>query len=388
MCHSRLSIAYEVVSTLLLLMFVLGVLTPTAEAIPAWARKYELTCTECHTAWPKLNSYGREFKMAGYRIPDEQKAIEDYNTVLDDFLVLDKSFPLTARFIMRPFDKKKDQRSKIRSFHEIELMIGGRIYKNISGWFEAEAEDEDEFNLFVEQGVVGFHPAQEANVVMGWAPPFWADPFETLADGGRRMTRSNKGPLDLRFAARERLRSESQFIGFYGYAAGRVFYLGGVSSGGDDPEGGDAKDGFGRINVRAAPGVYLGGFVLSGTNDTQDVDLGFTRAGFDYQVERGNLNVYGLVMKANDDLLAGGDDSWTVGYVEGLYTIKLKAIPMIVPLVRIDFLDDFNGKTDLTLNLNFYLTQNVKAYAEWWQNLDTPSGQKDNRFTVQVDLAF
>ncbi|MFQ5790705.1 MAG: hypothetical protein ACE5JI_09545, partial [Acidobacteriota bacterium] len=208
-------------------------------------------------------------------------------------------------------------------------------------------------------------------------------------DGGRRMTRGHKGPLDLRFVARERLRSQSQFIGFYGRAAERVFYLGGVSSGGDDPEGGDAKDGFGRVNVEAVPGVYLGGFVLAGTNETQEVDLDFSRAGFDFQIERRGFNVYGLVMRASDDLLTGGDGSWTVAYVEGFYVLKTEKIPMIVPLLRIDALDDFNNTTNLTFNLNFYLTQNVKAYAEWWQNIDTPSGQeKNNRFTVQVDFAF
>jgi hypothetical protein len=67
----------------------------------------------------------------------------------------------------------------------------------------------------------------------------------------------------------------------------------------------------------------------------------------------------------------------------------MSKIPMMVPLVRIDFLDDFTDTTNLTFNLNFYLTQNLKVYGEWWQNISSPSG-KDNdwRFTVQVDLAI
>jgi hypothetical protein len=189
---------------LLLLIFVLVVITPTAEAIPAWSRKYEFTCTECHTAWPKLNSYGRDFKMAGFRIPGEEKAIEDSNTVLDDFLVLDKSFPLTARLVMRPYDKQKDQASTIRAFHEIELLVGGRIYKNISGWFEAEAEDEEEFNLFVEQGVVGFHRCRSqrrhglGTAILGRSlrdPGRWGPPNDTLPQGSSGSEVRRQGAL-------------------------------------------------------------------------------------------------------------------------------------------------------------------------------------------------
>ena len=93
-------------------------------------------------------------------------------------------------------------------------------------------------------------------------------------------------------------------------------------------------------------------------------------------------------MHANDDRLAGGDIGNTVGYVEGFYPFEPSgiSIPMLVPLVRVDFMDEF---TDLTTNFNFYVQDNVKAYLEWWQNLDAPAGvRKDNRITVQVDMAF
>jgi len=224
-------------------------------------------------------------------------------------------------------------------------------------------------------------------VAFGWAPPFWADPFATLRDGGHRMTRSHKGPLDQRFTARERLRDSSQFASFYGRAGqGRVFYLAGVSSGGGDPEGGDAKDGLGKVMVEVTTGVYVGGFIHAGANAVQGMDLDFRRSGFEFQVDQGKFNLYGLVMNAKDDVRAGGNESTTVGYVETFYTLPLERIPMVVPLARIDVLKDV---TDLTLQLNFYLLDNVKAYAEWWQNVESPSGvRKNNRFTVQVDLAF
>jgi hypothetical protein len=383
--HVPVSTRAAIVFLLLLLALVANI--STAEATPAWARKYSVSCTFCHSAWPTLNELGREFKLNGYRTPDELTQPDDYNDMIDGFLSLDRSFPFGVRFVMRPFDKKRDQRAKIRSFHEIELMAAGRVGRNMSAWVEMEAEDEGDFNVFVESGVVGFHPTPQANVTMGWAPPFWADPFETLADGGRRMTRGHRGPLDQRFVARERLRSASQHISFYGRTSEeRLFYAVGMSSGGDDPEGGDARDGFARVMVKAAPGLFVGGFFLGGTNETQAMDREFQRAGVDVQVEYGNLHLQGLVLNAQDDGLTGINQGTTVGYVEGFYVIPMRAFPMIVPLVRVDALDQF---TDLTLQLSVYVLDNVKVYGEWWQNVDTPTGGlKNHRFTVQVDLAL
>jgi hypothetical protein len=46
-------------------------LAPRAEAIPAFARKYETSCQTCHTVFPKLNAFGTAFRLNGYRMPAE-----------------------------------------------------------------------------------------------------------------------------------------------------------------------------------------------------------------------------------------------------------------------------------------------------------------------------
>lgn len=40
--------------------------------IPAFARKYGLACSACHTAWPELNSFGQAFKDNGYQLGNER----------------------------------------------------------------------------------------------------------------------------------------------------------------------------------------------------------------------------------------------------------------------------------------------------------------------------
>jgi hypothetical protein len=41
-------------------------------AIPAFARKYGLPCSACHTAWPELNNFGIVFRDNGYQLGNER----------------------------------------------------------------------------------------------------------------------------------------------------------------------------------------------------------------------------------------------------------------------------------------------------------------------------
>lgn len=40
--------------------------TPSANAVPAFARQTGQTCATCHTIWPELTPFGRQFKLMGY----------------------------------------------------------------------------------------------------------------------------------------------------------------------------------------------------------------------------------------------------------------------------------------------------------------------------------
>src|ERR1700722_1793185 len=47
---------------------------PRANAIPAFSRKYQTSCTTCHNNYPELNDFGEAFKKNGFKFPkdDEQ----------------------------------------------------------------------------------------------------------------------------------------------------------------------------------------------------------------------------------------------------------------------------------------------------------------------------
>jgi hypothetical protein len=49
------------------------VLAPaTSRALPSFARQMNMQCIMCHTAFPELNSFGRQFKLSGYTMSADQ----------------------------------------------------------------------------------------------------------------------------------------------------------------------------------------------------------------------------------------------------------------------------------------------------------------------------
>jgi hypothetical protein len=46
--------------------------TGKVTAIPAFARKYGLPCSACHTAWPELNNFGQVFRDNGYQLMNDR----------------------------------------------------------------------------------------------------------------------------------------------------------------------------------------------------------------------------------------------------------------------------------------------------------------------------
>ena len=50
-------------------MLVLATFSRDAEAIPAFARKYETACITCHATFPRLTALGEAFRLNGYRMP-------------------------------------------------------------------------------------------------------------------------------------------------------------------------------------------------------------------------------------------------------------------------------------------------------------------------------
>lgn len=52
-------------------LFILALIVASftdANATAQWSRKYGISCTACHTVFPRLNSFGEEFLKNGYQM--------------------------------------------------------------------------------------------------------------------------------------------------------------------------------------------------------------------------------------------------------------------------------------------------------------------------------
>ena len=63
-------------SSIRIFLFMLPLLLPSASrAIPAFARQYGTSCATCHIDFPKLNDFGKAFKDAGFKFPQDDAAM-------------------------------------------------------------------------------------------------------------------------------------------------------------------------------------------------------------------------------------------------------------------------------------------------------------------------
>ncbi len=77
-----------------LLALGLSLAAADASAIPAFSRQYSVSCVTCHAAFPRLNSFGEQFRASNYRLPNWRDTT--LNTG-DDMLALPKSLPAAIR---------------------------------------------------------------------------------------------------------------------------------------------------------------------------------------------------------------------------------------------------------------------------------------------------
>jgi len=137
----------------LVLVILAGVLLATvweAKAIPAWARKYNADCGLCHyPAVPRLNSFGQQFRRAGFRTPDEFDKDQDV-TKVGDYLA-------TRLRAHLGYQNQEGQveRSEF-TLNDATFFYAGPISKNFSAFVEAEIEGNGEIELIGQlQGVFG-----------------------------------------------------------------------------------------------------------------------------------------------------------------------------------------------------------------------------------------
>jgi hypothetical protein len=118
-----------------LFLFLLS-LTPRAEAIPAFARKYRISCQVCHSpSIPKLKPYGDEVAGAGFRLKEYQAPGYFVNTG-DDKLSLLRDLPIAVRIDgFATYNFGNSEQADFGAPYLIKLLSGGELSDHLSYYF-------------------------------------------------------------------------------------------------------------------------------------------------------------------------------------------------------------------------------------------------------------
>lgn len=127
----------------LISLIVLATASP-ALAIPAFARKYDMSCTSCHTKPPRLNAFGEAFHMAGYQIPQtkegdlrKKRQIGRINSEIEMLNIF--ALRATGNFV-ESFSGGNPVETNLALPREIELYFSGTFTDDISYFFNLAHE--------------------------------------------------------------------------------------------------------------------------------------------------------------------------------------------------------------------------------------------------------
>jgi len=369
--------------------------TLDAQAIPTFARKTGMPCSSCHYAVPALNALGRQFKMEGFRLSEAVKPARKFN----DYLKLDKAFPISAALVARPYDKTKGNKANIEALHELELYVAGSFGEKWSGFLEFAGEAGGDFSAGVDHGQVTYSASPQLNFQIAMGPTFWSDPYDTLTHM-RRLTVGESSVIGDAFGGADGPVGENrQYVSINGRFANKLFYSVGFGSLIDNAEGADPQTFMGRVAYDITPNIMFGAFtvdgtcsIASGSPDCGLADRSFSRSGLDFQADVSNWRFTGVLMQAKDDDINGMNKE-TNDVMTGrvTYAFLKDDRPIWVPYLQIDSHEKFNGTetiTDSTIGLIRFFDENIKGTIEYTNTNGDGTTPDDHRLVFQLAAYF
>ncbi len=139
---------------LLSLLIVLAVIVPVnnARAVPSFARQTGMSCFECHTVYPELTPFGREFKLSGYVMSKSSKPYE-FPPPLAGMIVASLTHmdvKLPPGYFTRQWSNHilSNSNDVLAIPEEANLYYAGRIYGPIGAFIQGTFEgDTNSFHL-------------------------------------------------------------------------------------------------------------------------------------------------------------------------------------------------------------------------------------------------
>lgn len=290
-CRDRLIVAAATVAT-----FLVTIVPPAAadDVIPAFARRYGVSCVLCHNPAPKLTEFGERFAANGNRMmPGEE--LRDTISTGDDLLALSKNVPLAVRLDAYVLTYAKHRAvTDFQTPYSLKLMSGAPISKTLSYYFYAFLAErgkvagiEDAF-LYVND-IAG----KPIDVMIGQFqvsdPMFKRELRLSFEDYAVYRARLGEVPSDLTYD--RGVLADAELAGFT--LTGQVLNGNGIGVAGADRHfDSDAGKTFAfRATRNLVEGVRLGGMAYSGRTTIDDVGDVTTMLGADMTLARGPLEL-------------------------------------------------------------------------------------------------
>ena len=410
-----------------ILLACLSIIAQETQAIPSFARKYKTSCTTCHYAFPKLNSFGKAFKNNGYRYPAGQDlemtkeepvslGADAYKKVWPNAIWpsdIAGTAPIALNAIGR-FHYDNSVNNSKSGYFEIpsvfDIFYGGTLGDKISYFGEVEltrtADVEYQFavnydfkpGFHLKLGSVGLEDATPDHLTL------------TAEDYNVGSLQNQSGTWQLTDGAGGGLELWGAGNGPGG--KGGFTYKVGIGNGHSDDNNFDLnrkKDYYGRITYKIGGLGEIGGttgqasnqsefyidnslrfgaFVYKGTANPDSTRDKFSVIGgdIDWWYKRFNMTAVVLQMKSK---YLGTNRNSLAWFVEGNYVIY----PWLIGRARYESTDpDTNDNSNQVENnilpgIVVMLRANVKFSLEYLKPLDK-SRKAEDRFTFQFNLAF
>jgi hypothetical protein len=364
-----------------------------AAAIPAFARKYDMSCTTCHAVFPKLKPYGNEFAGNGFQLPDKEPP-RFYRETGDDLLLLMRELPFAFRF--EGYTQWQPQTAGGSDFawpYLLKLISGGQIARDVSYYF---------YFFFGERGeVAGLEDAfvmfnnifkTDMDVYLGQFqvsdPLFKRELRLTLEDYQIYRVKPGKSSVNLTY--------DRGLMLTYGFPSGTdivVEVLNGNGIGAADDERNFDRDKYKNLALRVSQDfgehVRIGGFGYYGKEDKGTVNT-MWMAGPDITLSSDQLELNLQYVERRDDD-PHFESATTKVATRGAFG-ELTYVPdgdksrwHGVALVNWEESDlsDLNYKT-ATGHVSYLMARNLRLIGEYTYDFE----QKANKFTVGFVSAF
>ena len=103
--------------------------------MPAFARKYQMSCKTCHAPFPKLKPYGEEFAANGFTLKDKE-APRYFADTGDEKVSLIRDLPFALRLEgFASLNNGNGRTLDLSTPYLIKLLSGGELFRSVSYYF-------------------------------------------------------------------------------------------------------------------------------------------------------------------------------------------------------------------------------------------------------------